>query len=204
MEQQLVRFIGSGLAVLAIERMDVPRGTIENGEALIQHLLRFGSGGIGALTITVAGDVWRGWNETGLPRALAESHIRALPAILDVHRPARWTLLEMLAGGPSAARGKFSAEAQLDPTALSTDILSRAELAGDIAKAGLSHQISFFLVERLFTALLPYRHALRAPAGAAQTITPSMPQTDLPRSLRASTAATLAATWEPSMIFSQT
>ncbi|MEZ5856565.1 MAG: hypothetical protein R3D67_18140 [Hyphomicrobiaceae bacterium] len=153
-----MRLIGSGMAVMTIDLADPPTDLIENGEWLVEHLIKFGDSGIADATLAAASALWTDWNATGLPASLAMTHIAVLPGLLARNRPSRYRISELVASQTDALSSSFQPPA--DSIRLAAFIVAHAQATGDIERLGLSRQITFYLIERLFAFLAPHRGLL--------------------------------------------
>ncbi len=154
----MLRLIGAGMAVMTIDLADPPAALIENGEQLIEHLIKFGESGIGEAALDAAVTLWSDWRTTGLPAAVAITHVQALPGLLARYRPSRHRMIE-LTHGELAVAGSAIGE-HVDAIRMAAFIVTQAQATGDLSKAQLSRQITFYLIERLFTILAPHRSVL--------------------------------------------
>lgn len=168
MEHELVRFVGTGLQLLAGGLgLPVRGGAPLRGYELVEHLARFGDSGLDHLVVGAIRTIWRDWRRSRLPRRVAEEHITWLAEILAAYPPDPDAIMSAFAtAGVSPARGLAGRKGQQEPTSpaarrIATLIVEAADAEGAFAARGLSPQIAFFFIERLFTHLLAERQVLR-------------------------------------------
>ncbi len=141
MERELVGLLGAGLTSAASGfGMTVPVGAIDAGYTLIDVLSRESGPQVSATLNTMVQNYWLAWQQTGLSREATQQHAGALPAIVELNRPAP----EAFAFAMQTAGGALT---------LADEILERARASGDIARAGLDERTAFILLERLFTVI---------------------------------------------------
>jgi hypothetical protein len=141
MERELVGLLGAGLTSAASGYgMTVPVGAIDAGYTLIDVLSRECGPQVGAALNTMVQNYWLAWQQSGLSREITQQHAGALPAIVELNRPASesFTLAMQSAQGAPA---------------LAAEILERARTSGDVARAGLDEGTAFILLERLFSVI---------------------------------------------------
>ena len=141
MERELVGLLGAGLTSAASGYgMTVPVGAIDAGYTLIDVLSRECGPQVSASLNKMVQNYWLAWQQSGLSRETTRQHAGALPAIVELNRPApeSFTLAMQSAGGAPA---------------LAAEILERARVSGDVARAGLDEGTAFILLERLFSVI---------------------------------------------------
>ena len=141
MERELVGLLGAGLTSAASGfGMTVPVGAIDAGYTLIDVLSRECGPQISSSLNTMVQNLWLSWQQTGLDRATTQHHARALPALIELHRPSPTAFTNALSGQDSA-------------NALAADIIQRAHASGDTARANLDEAVAFLLLERMFSVV---------------------------------------------------
>jgi tetratricopeptide (TPR) repeat protein len=155
-EVALVRLVGAGLATFAeVMGARVPAGALTRGDELLKRFVVADPAAVGALAEQTVRDMWSGWPSSGLPRAVAESHVAALPELLAEFRVSA----DMLLGAMASVRGDG------DPAAREkANLVQAGRIAAGITKAAraarifdpgaLSEQVSFYFLERLYGRLL--------------------------------------------------
>ncbi|MFM9942511.1 MAG: hypothetical protein ACKVP7_23785 [Hyphomicrobiaceae bacterium] len=153
MDRELVALVGAGLQVTASGLTSPPPvGSIRDGYAFIEHLMMFGDSGLKIVVIDTVTTLWGDWLRSGLPRAVAEEHIKVLPDILEEYRiePSA-VLASMAAMGVSERTGCVAAHR------LAAIIIDKASADGIFTDTGINRQLAFFFVERLLELLLTKR-----------------------------------------------
>ena len=147
-ERELVAVLGAGLTAVSTGfGVAVDVGAIDRGYSLVDILSRESGPRIGANLNAMVQALWLSWSQCGLERDVVARHAEALPAIIELNRPAREVFTAALAHQEGSGM-------------LAADIITRARQSQDLARAGLDETAAFDLLERTFRAILADRTAL--------------------------------------------
>ena len=169
MDKALVKFVGAGLSTVVIGLgRKVPVGAIANGHYLVGHLLETNPVETRQIIEGVVREVFVDWKKSGVPLAVADIHLDALPQVLDQHRIAQ----NILVGGLAVAK-KSAKEGRRAVTVparrIAAEFVTLARESQSLSRAKLGDSITFFLVERMFAHLLMERHTLLALTASLNT-----------------------------------
>lgn len=160
MDKALVTFVGAGLSTIVIGLgRKVPAGAIANGQYLVGHLLETNPIETRHIIEGVVREIFVDWRASGVPIAIADAHLEALPAVLDQHRVAQ----NILVGGLAVAK-KSEKEGRRAVTVparrIAAEFVTLARETQALSRSKLSDSITFYLTERMFAQLLLERRTL--------------------------------------------
>jgi len=154
MHSVFVEFVGAGLTAL---HDDGPAGALpRSGTERVRQLAACGSRDrVVALIERVVRQVWQEWAHSGRPKTDLESHLALLPALLAIYRPKPSSVQ---AASSDAARSprRGGSSVELLAHRLASETVSQARAAGAFDDRRLDETLSFFLLTRLFAALLAH------------------------------------------------
>lgn len=164
MERELVRFIGTGLTVMAAG-LGAPRPSGLDGYALIDHLLPSAGRDLERLVAGCVRDIWRSWRRAKLPGNVARDHVIGMTMLLDACAPDPQTVLAAMVAAGSAPPERQSLARKLgrEPTGggaarhLATLVVRSGVEVRAFDGTEINPQLTFFLLERLFQHLLAER-----------------------------------------------
>lgn len=168
MERELIQLVGAGIQALAGGLgISVPAGAIPLGYEFIECLAEAEPSVVDRLVVGSVAEIWADWKVTKLPRNIAMVHASGLVHLLERYRPDVRTVTSALAsaGGRQSSLDRH-VYCRDTPTALAArrltcSLVQSAIDSGAFRAAGLSPQISFFFLDRIFVHLLAERQLLR-------------------------------------------
>lgn len=168
MERELVQLVGAGIQALAAGMgIKVPAGAIPLGYEFIECLADAEPSVVDRLVVGTVTEIWADWKVTKLPKSIAVAHASGLVSLLEAHRPDVRSLTSALAsaGGRPSTLDRYASERDNATTVaarrLTCSIVQSAIDAGAFEAIGLSPQISFFFLDRIFVHLLTERILIR-------------------------------------------
>ncbi|HRD75921.1 MAG TPA: hypothetical protein PK264_08280 [Hyphomicrobiaceae bacterium] len=164
MEREVLRLVGAGLVVLVdcvgnAEPNDL--ASVEDyATILISRAVEADTPGLSQVTLAAVEKIWAAIRLLGVPAGDVDRYLRAVPTILDAHRPC----VASCQGAFKALRlGQIGDKVETAPSfLLASEVVSSAKRADTLARLKVDGGITLALLERLFAILLPERLLIAA------------------------------------------